>query len=411
MKLAYLDPVRGVEVEREGPEALARQIADSLPPRASVRFVNQPFSLDENFLKSLQVHFEREKLPARHDFVCSIEPAEASAASCEILAQLNFGELDVTVQMEDPPFAELSAFFELMRNFTFKIVLKLAGDPATAPLSKLSELFFFLRGHLGSYVLHYPQGYFDRLRVDYAFRRLAGVSRDVHMGRNYDASLQEQFYLVLYEYLRHTFSPRVKTVLEINPYADLRYYRDFNRITLPWKVTLSHLPQGQLNLNQLQELKKTFDAIVMFQALPRLRDPQKDILILQNYARPTTEWVCVQFNTSSFPMLNHLVTNDFTNGLAESAFWPLLRLQGRQSIQDLFHFSGIDFDWIPTRVPIEDLRPLKNQLDPLMQAELPQEWDRFLEDADIMAWTGYGMMKQEEGAGLEEEGFVSEGFL
>lgn len=410
MKLTYLDPVRGTEVECDGPEVLARQIADTLPPRATVRFVGAPFELDEGFLKSLQVHFEREKLPARHDFSCRVEPAKLTAVGSEVLSLLNFRELEVQVSMEEPPFAELEAFFELMSHYSFKVVLHLQGDPATAPHKQLARLYFFLRGHLGSFTLRYLPGFFEAVRIDHAYRRLAGFSRDVHLGRNYDAQLQEQFYLMFYEYLRLTFSPRVKTVLEINPFANLRYFRDFNRISLPWKVTLSDIPAGQLNLNQLQELNKTFDAILLFQALPRLRDPQKDLLILQNYARPTTEWVCVQFNTCSFPVLEQLVTNQFQNAMPESSLWPTLRLQSRQSIEELFRFSGVAFDWIPTRVPIEELRPLKNQLDPLMQSELPQEWDKFLDDADIMCWSGYGVVKHEE-AEVEAEGFVSGGFL
>lgn len=410
MKLTYLDSIRGLEVACEGPEELARKIADTLPARTVVRFVDAAFNLDEAFLKNLQVHFEREKLPARYEFSCRIDPTALTAAGGEILSQLNFRELEVDVSMESPPLAELDALFSLTRHFHFKVMLRLTGDPATAPLQPLSELYFFLRSRIGKYVLRYTQGFFDRLRVEHAFRKLAGFSFDVQLGRSYDAQLQEQFYMMFYEYLKLILSARVKTVLEINPFADLKYYREYNRISLPWKVTLSDLPLSQLNTAQLQELSKTFDAIVLFQALPRMRDPQRDLLVLQNYARPTTEWVCVQFNTCSFPILQHLVNNEYHSATQDSAFWPILRLQGRRSIQDLFKFSGIEFEWIPARVAIEELRPLKNQLDPLMQAELPQEWDSFLDDADIMAWSGYGTIKA-EAADLEAEGFVSEGFV
>lgn len=410
MKLAYLDPVRGTTVESDGAEALARHIADSLPANASVRFTTAPFPLDEAFLKQLQVHLEREKLPARHDFACKISPAELTTTACETLASLNFQELEVGVSMEAPAYEELEALFALTRHHTFKLSFTLEGEPATAPLETLTGLYFFLRGHLGEFSLAYRQGFFDRLRVDHAFRRLAGLSQEVHLGRLYDARLQEQVYRVVYEYMRHTLSPRVKTVLEINPYADLAYYRDFNRIAQPWKVTLSKLDQGQLDLSQLQAMGKTFDAIVLFQALPRLRDPQKEVLQLQSFARSTTEWVCVQYNTCSFPTLAQLSNNAFNNALPESAFWPILRLQSKQSVEDLFQFSGVNFEWIPTRVPIEELRPLKNQLDPLLKEELAAEWDSFLDDADVMAWTGYGVMKL-EAAELEAEGFVSGGFL
>lgn len=410
MKVAFLDPIRNLEITCDSPEELARRLADTLPQNSSVRFSQHPFPLDPGFLKQLQVHFEREKLPSRHEFSCSIDPASLTAESGEILSLLNFREIEIPLPIARPPLEALTQLFDVSRHFHFKLLLKLSGEAASVDDRTLSQLYFFLRGHLGRFALQFPQGFFENIRVDAAFRKLAGFSLDVHIGRNYDARLQEQFYLILYEYLRLTFSPRVKTVLEINPFGQLSYFRDFNRISLPWKVTLSDLHQGQLNLEHLQSLDKTFDAIVLFQALPSMRDPQKELLMLQNFARPTTEWVAVQFNTCSFPMLQQLASNEFHTATLDSPYWPLLRLQGRRSLEELFRFSGIAFQWIPTRVRIEELRPLKNQLDPLMQAELPEDWDRFLDDADVMAWSGSGALQAEE-APEGFEGFVSEGFL
>lgn len=410
MQLAYLDPIRAVEVEVEGPEALARRIAETIPARTSIFFVNRPFPLQPAFLKSLQVHLEREKLPARHDFACQVDPAELTAEACELLDKLSFRELEFSLDMENPNLEQIEAFFNLTRHYTFKLVLKLTGDPINTEAGQLARIYFFLHQNLGRYTLHHLPGTFDRLRIDRSFRQLAGLSQEVHFGRNYDARLQEQFYQILYEYLRRTLSPRVKTVLEISPFSDLRYYRDFNRMSLPWKVTLSGIPGSQLDLAQLQELGKTFDAVVMFQALPRLRDPQRDVLLLQNYTRPTTEWVCVQYNTCSFPTLSQLIHSQFSNGMNESAYWPQLRMQSRKSIEDLFHFLGIEFKWLPTRVPIEDLRVLKAQLDPIFRSELPEAWDAFLAESDVMVWTGHGTMKLDDSE-LEADGFVSGGFL
>lgn len=408
--IAYLDPIRGVEVVCEGPEALARELSDSLTQRAFVRFSNRPFPTDEGFLKSLQVHIEREKLPSRLEFSCQVAPEALTEAGCDILTLLNFKQIEVDVPLDLADYTALTGLFELMRHYTFRLQLRLRSADATLTEERLAKLYFFLRRHVGSFLLDIAPGLLPDLRSEQFFRNLASTSQTVHLARIYDAQVDEHAYLILYEYLRRTLPARVKTVLEINPFAKLRHYRDFNRITLPWKVTLSDIPLGRLNLDQLQSLNKTFDAIVLYQALPRLRDPQKEVLILQNYARSTTEWLCVQFNTCSFPAMAQVLGNQFTNSLPESGQWPLLRLQGRQSVQSLFDFSGISFEWIPTRVPIEELRPLKNQLDQTFKADFPQEWDKFLDDADVMIWTGHGVMKLDE-AEDEEEGFVSGGFL
>ncbi len=408
--IAYLDPLQGAEVLCQGPEALARQLSDSLTQTAQVRFSNQPFPTDETFLKSLQVHFEREKLPTRLEFSCYIQPDTLTEAHCDILAALNFRELIVDLSLNNPNFSDFKQFFELMRHYTFRVQLRLFYTEQGVTETQIAQLYFFLRRHMGAYLLNYAPGLFPDLRSEHLFRTLADTSRTVHLARLYDAQVDENAYLVLYEYLRRTLPARVKTVLEINPFAKLRHYRDFNRITLPWKVTLSDIPLGRLDLAQLQSLNKTFDAIVLYQALPRLRDPQKEMLLLQNYARSTTEWLCVQFNTCSLPTMAQLMGNQFTNSLHESGSWPLLRLQGRQSVQSLFDFAGIQFDWIPTRVPIEEMRPLKNELDQLFKADYPAEWDRFLDDADVMIWTGHGVMKLDE-QDVQSEGFVSGGFL
>lgn len=417
MTIVFLDPVRSVPVSVDSPEVLARTLIQTLPARSTVRFLDTPFSLELPFLKSLQVHLEREQLFSRHDFVCQIAPETLTPEACATLAGLNFSELEVVLPLPDYDLESLARVFALSRNYRFKLALQLGGVAAETSPQELARLYFFLREHLGDYVLHYPAGLFDRVRTDFAFRRLAVQSQEVNLGQRFDQYLNEQFYGSLYEYLRLKLSPHVQTVLEINPFASLSYYQEFNRMLLPWKVTLSSLPQHQLDHAHLQQMGKTFDAIVLFQTLPRLRDPQKELLVLQNYARSTTEWVCVQFNLTTLPTLTQLVQSQFHNGLQESAYWPLLRMQGMQSLEDLFRFSGIQFDWTPTRVPITELKPVKDQLDPVFEADLPQEWKRFLGEADILCWSGHGSVKADDlgMAGFGDDGFgdgfVSGGFL
>jgi len=142
-----------------------------------------------------------------------------------------------------------------------------------------------------------------------------------------------------------------------------------------------------------------------------LRDPQKDLLILQNYARTTTEWVCVQYNLRSLPVLEQIMSSSFHNVAMDSAFWPLKRLQGKNDLERLFQFSGLEFDWLPTRVEACGLDLFKEEFASVVNTANPESWAQFLEDADVMAWTGYGTMALEPEHEETENGFVSGGFL
>lgn len=406
----FVEAMHTIEISIQNPEDSARQIADQFPYKSTVRLSNQPFPLQERFLKSLQVHFEREKLPSRHNFVCQIEPGELSLRACEILSALNFSQLDVSLELATDDFSGFERFFEWVKHFSFKVSLSLHGEPSQTSMQHITRIYFFLRQHLGLFALNYSAGWFENVRVDRKFNQLAITSQEIHAGRLFDGGLQEQFYQVMYEFLHKTLSSRVKTILEINPYADLHYYKNFNRMGMPWQITLSPIHQGQIDLKQLQSLGKTFDAVVLFQAMPYLRDPQRDILLLQNYTRATTEWTCVQYNMQSFPMLAQLLNSRFHNTSQRSAHWNHLRMHSRKSIESLFHFLGIDFQWIATRVPIEDLRGLKSMIEPIFEPELKEKWHDFVQDSDVMAWTAYGTMKQDEDV-FEADGFVSGGFL
>ena len=399
-----------IEVSVQNPEDSARQIADQFPYKVTVRLSNQPFPLHDAFLKSLQVHFEREKLPSRHDFVCQVEPGHITLTACEILSLLNFSQVEVSLDLNTQDFSALERFFECVKHFSFKVLLSLNGEPSQVSTQQITRIYFFLRQHLGLFALNYAAGWFEGIRIDRKFNQLAIVSQEVHAGRLFDTRLQQQFYQVTYEFLHKTLSSRVKTILEINPHADLHFYKNFNRMGMPWQITLSPIHQGQIDLKQLQSLGKTFDAVVLFQALPHLRDPQRDILLLQNYTRATTEWTCVQYNMQSFPTLAQLLNSRFNNTSQRSAYWNHLRMHSRKSIESLFHFLGVDFQWIATRVPIEDLRGLKSMVETIFEPEFKDQWQDFLQDSDVMAWTAYGTMKQDEDE-IENDGFMSGGFL
>ena len=135
-------------------------------------------------------------------------------------------------------------------------------------------------------------------------------------------------------------SNKVKTVLEINPYAHRAYFKNYNRLPYPWKITLCGLKNHQLDHTKLQELGKTFDAIVLFQALPGLASPDKELLQLQQYTRSTTEWVCSQYNLRSFPILTQLVQSKYSNTHILSGSWETLSPMGKPQLENSFSFTG-----------------------------------------------------------------------
>lgn len=411
MKFHYFDPVRRQNRSAESAESLARQIVDTLQPNTGIRFLNAPFPTDLPTLKSLLVHFEREQLPKRHQFACHIEASDFSEEKAEMLSQLNFREITIVLELENYDLSVLDQALVAAMNFRFKVTLYPNGDREKISEPKLQELYFFLKERQHMYELEYQSGLFQDVRTDYSFRRMADSSRGIHAGYRVDAQLNEQVYLSLYEFLRLRLSSRVNTVLEINPFAELHHYREFNRVHMPWNISLSSIKQNALDYQQLEAIDKTFDAIVLFQCLPRLRDPQKELLMLQNYARSTTEWICVQYNLRSLPILQQMLSSQFQNVTMDSAFWPITRLQGQHDLERLFQFSGLDFDWLPTRVELKELEPFKREIGEALEGANPDAWKGFLNEAEVMFWTGYGTMPLEADNSQSEDGFVSGGFL
>lgn len=421
MDLTYFDPVRSKTIAADQPESLARQLAEQLPARTTIRFLARPFEMSLEGLKSLQVHFEREKLQERHEFSCFVDPQLLAEQQLHLLHAMNFSNLLCQIDLAAPDFEGLDRLLKLCQEVRIKVTLLFQKPEAEMAPQTLQDVYFFLKNRLGSFELEYPEGFFPSVRQDQSFRKLAQTAQEVHLGQRFDAFLNEKFYVGLYEYMRLKLSPRVNTVLEINPFAQLKYFREFSRVQLPWQVTLSDLPNHQLNKSHLKSLDKTFDAIVLFQALPRFQDPQKALLMLQNYARPTTEWIVVQYNFASLPTLAQLATHQFQNALPFSAFWPYLRPQGKKSLENLFQFSGLNFEWLPTQTAIDEMKALIQQLDQALRPEFPDQWEPFLNAGNTMFWSGYGSlamdMSQEQGFtdgfvdGFADQGFVSEGFL
>jgi hypothetical protein len=415
--LSYYDPLRARQVSAEDPEQLSRELSDRFPPNTAIRFMARPFSCDPALLKRLRIHFEREKLLTRHEFSCFVDYQALNAESLYLFAQINFLEIMTELPLQALDKERWAALFFRCREYGIKLRLFLNAGPQQGSAQELSAIYLFLREYLGYFTLTYKKGYFAHKVIDEAFQKLAHHAEEIHKGHLVDEALNKNFYLGTYEYMRKTFGPRVKTVLEINPFADHTYYKELNRVPYTWDVSLSPIQKGQLDTTHLAELNKTFDAIVIFQGFPGLRNPQQVLQQLKALSRPTTQWVCVHYNLAAFPNLALLLGNQWQNSVYESNFWSCLKLHSKASVNRLFKQIDVDMQWMPTEVPRPDLKPMKQFLDQGFKDLFPEAWPDFLSQSQTMVWTGHGQGKIQglaDGFGTDEaiaEGFVSEGFV
>ncbi len=405
LDLSYYDALRGMQIPAHDPELLSREIADRLPAQTPVRFMASPFTTDPAQLKRLLIHFEREKLIQRHDFSCLVFGEQLTPESLHLFSQLNFSEL--IMPLPGAPFDKdhWLRVFRLCRSYRMKVQLIMSPASQELDVKALHQIHEFLRAQMGYFTVAYTEGHFVQPEVDRAFIRLGKASKEVERGQLGDAYLNETFYQGTYQFMQLKFASRVKTVLEINPFAEQTFYRDYNRVPLPWDVTLSTIRDGDLDQAQLKGIHKTFDAIVLFQGLTRLRDPRAAILQLQRYARPTTQWICVQFNLAAFPSLALLLENQLHNPMPLYTYWPHLKLQSQQSLQNLFAGTDIEFEWVPTEMPLPEIERMTQLLDPHLRTEFGNRWEAFKEQSRTLLWTAHG----EVGLTPSEDGFV-EGF-
>lgn len=411
MQISYRDPVRQDPVECDHPEALARSIADSLPRGSQVQLLNQPLQLDPQMLKSLLIHFEREQIPKHYVFSCQINPAELSREACILLEKMAFKTLRIPLDVALCDLALLEQMLQLTRQFDFEVIFQLQGSPTPA-LAPLTELYFFLRDWMGSYTLDYTFGYFEQASIDFRFRFLRNVSGPCHAGRRTEALIHRQYYLGLQEFLRLKLSSRAQQILELNPWARWQYYADFNRAHQSWRTTLLDLPAHQLP-QVLASSERTFDAVVLFQALPSLRDPRAAIEQLKGISRTTTEWIIFQYNFSTLPSLAQLANNQFSSDQNFKSWWPYPQPQTLSRTRQLLEPLKLELEWIPTRLPLKGMESLIQQFDAGFSGEYAAAWQAYRQQADILAWTAYGSGQLLPDPALEAgfaEGFV-EGFI
>lgn len=410
--LSYYDPLRARQIWANDPEQLSRELADQFPPKTAIRFMARPFSCDPQLLKRLQIHFEREKLLSRHDFSCFVDYKQLTPDILQFFSRLNFSELMAELPLVNLDTAHWQALFFQCREHGIKLSLFLNAGPQQASLQDLSQVYLFLREQLGYFTLNYKPGYFANTHVNDKFRQLAEVSQEAHKSYLVDEGMNKDFYKATYEFMRLRFGSRVKTLLEINPFAHQTHYQELNRVPYTWDVTLSGLREGHLDSAHLKQLDKTFDAILIFQGFPRLRDPEAVIKELKTYARPTTRWVFVHYNMAALPNLLLLLGNQWQNAVYESSFWPCVKLQSQNSLNQLFAAHDIELQWTPTEVPRPDLTQMARFLDRQLREPLQEDWSQYLKQSHTMIWTAIGEaglpLQEQEGFAEEEtlEGFI-----
>lgn len=415
--LSYYDPLRSRQVWADNPEQLSQELSDRFPPNIPIRFMARPFSCEPALLKRLRIHFEREKLLTRHQFSCFVNYHLLNPEVLYLFSQINFLEIMTEMPLESLNKAHWESLFFRCREYGIKLHLFFNASPQVKSLEALSKTYLFLREHLGYFTLSYNKNYFSDKSIDEAFQKLSHYGNESHKSHLGDEPLNKNFYLGTYEYMRKNFGPRIKTVLEINPFANHSYYKELNRVPYHWDVSLSGIKKGQLDTAHLKQLNKTFDAIVIFQGLPCLRNPQDVLRELKTYARPTTQWVCIQYNFAAFPNLALLLGDQWQNSVYESSFWPFLKLHSKQSVNKLFDGIDVELKWMPTEVQRPDLNPMRQFLDQELRELFPKTWDDFLIQSQTMIWTGHGegnMQELVEEFATDEavtEGFISEGFV
>ncbi len=415
--LSYYDPLRSRQVWADNPEQLSQELSDRFPPNIPIRFMARPFSCDPDLLKRLRIHFEREKLLTRHEFSCFVDYQVINTESLYLFSQINFLEIITELPLQALDKERWATLFFKCREYGIKLRLLLSAPPQQGNLQDISTLYLFLREYLGYFTLTYKKGYFTNKIIDETFYQLSTRAEENHKGHLIDESLNKSIYLGTYEYMRKAFGPRIKTVLEINPFASHTYYKELNRVPYSWDVTLSGIQKGKLDTDHLAKLNKTFDAIVIFQGLPQLRNPQAVLRQLKTYSRPTTQWVCVHYNLAAFPNLALLLGDQWQNSIYESNFWSCLKLHSKDSMSTLFEDIDVEMRWTPTEVERPDLQPIKQFLDRSLRDLFPKAWDDFLIQSQTMIWTGHGegnMQELAEEATPDDaftEGFISEGFV
>ncbi|MBT9544574.1 MAG: hypothetical protein IV090_04235 [Candidatus Sericytochromatia bacterium] len=409
MSLKYLHPQQGLPVSADNLSELTEQLA-RLAVNQHVHFLTQPFPLETEFLQQMRTSFGYEKLQEKLTFSAQVPLHTLTLESLEQLNRLHFTELQLPLLIESCDLAQLEAILTQARTAKLKIQLLLKTEVATPPLSALVKLYFFLQNHIGWYGLEYAPALFSDPTIARRFDRLARISQDTRSFMSFQQLFNERIYTLFYEFLRTRLSHHVKTILEINPFADEPYFRDLPRQPYPWKVTLLSLPQHMINQQTLKEWGKTFDAIVFYQGLETLRDPKKELLLLQKYTRPTTEWVFFSYNMASTPTLLRLLANHFDNIFSSSTDFRLLKLFSQSSLEKLFEFLGIRFQFMPTRLPLGEVQQQFEQIRPLFDNHLPESWKAVAENFDVMAFTAIGTLEIEEAADASD-GFISSGFL
>jgi hypothetical protein len=407
MEITFRHPYLGRTLSAPNPEQLARMLAD-LPPGTHVQLMTAPFPIDSVFLGHLKVQFSHERLAERLTFECAVDPAQLTAEACEQLRKLKVTHLRFSC-LPHVDFEPLRQALTLAENADIAVALQLqfAAAPTQPQLQRLYWFLYELRDRvqiLGS-LPTVAAPIQKRLETLIAVNNMLCRARFMHQ------RFLHQAYMTFYTALKTQLSHNVKTILEINPYGQEQYYREFPWHQFPrWKVTSLHLPRHALDIESLKKMGKTFDAVVLFNAFDAMRDPKRDLLQLQKYTRPTTEWAFSSFHIPTLPNLFYLLCGDWSNALKGTPAFESVRFFGHDNLLDLFKFLGLQVQLTATPSPPSEFAKEYQQIRALLHTELGDQLTQFEQNAEVFLYSGIGT-QQVNDEFIEEDGFISSGFL
>jgi hypothetical protein len=410
MRLTYLHPQQGIPVVAEHLTELAEQLVH-IPPRHSIEFLEQPFQLESSFLEQMRVCLGYEKISEKLRFSAEIDFSQVTSDILEQLARLNFKLLKVPLVWRDICLSDLADFLRKTRSLEIQVQLRLMGEPISESTPFLCELYFFLEKWMGFYTLDYSVALFKDSFISRRFSRLSRQAESAVLQTYLQRRFRQQSYFYFYQFLKLRLSHHVKTVLEINPFADEAYIRDFARQPYPWKVTLMpSLPQHALDSDFLKQLDKTFDAVVFYHGLEFFRNPQKELLLLQKYTRPTTEWALLNYNLNAAPTLIRLLKNQFENLSPYSPDYDVLQSFTQSRLKSLFDFFNIQLQFFPSRFSTNEFQDDLQKIKPLFANHLEPKALTAFDELDIVFYAAMGQMANIEDM-MQPDGFISSGFL
>lgn len=406
MDLSFRDPLTLQPVNVSDTEQLVHQLA-KLAGNQHVVFLGSPFPSDAAFVTRLAQMFNTEKLAERLTFEAEVPAETIDEDACKRWRKLGLTRLQIPL----PVGTDLTAFkaiIPLCQQYHLALNWQLVWPVTPVTPQMAAATYWFLRNSLGcANIVATPA--FEAQAYHGPFAPVIKASGPLAQMAQMEEQIHQQAYSFLYQWLTNQLAPNVKTILEINPFANQQFYKQFLQQPFPWKITSLGLSQHNLDQQALTKMGKTFDAIVLFQALDCMADPQRTLLMLQKYARPTTQWIVLSYNIRTIPTLVRLLMNQWDNIASFNPLFRWLKFSSQKTLEKMFQLLCVDLTIHPIKGPIDEIyqKPY-DQIRPLIEGQPSQ--DDFESHFNDQAYLASGMMSVQDDAN-EESGFITSGFL